>query len=441
MRSFGIGLAAALFVAVMAPAAVVMAAKKPVEEVTAASRTQGMAEAPAIATAAGIACQVADARFIGKMSDKKAKTETAYYEIDCDKGLGFILSAVTGAKPTAFTCVEANSPQPDGKPSSLPCKLPGNADPKSDLAGYIAKAGITCTPDQVRGIGQSTTQTFLEVSCTGGAGYVLKTSAPADEAKPVLADNCLLYDDSSSNIKCTLHDKAYRMAIVDTLVTQSKNGCAVKDRRYAGMSQAGAMFYETSCTDGKGYLYKVDKGQLTQTYPCEKASMVMGGCELTDAKEAETAQAGLYTRLAKSAAFECDVSKYAPFPSPAGLDVVEMACSNRPDGGVGVFGGPGVKPQVYDCARAPVAGYRCSFTKADSAFPLVTADLKKMGKNDCAVSATRFIGKTTKGTGYLEVACADGLKGYIVEYTPSPLSVVGVIGCAFSKDCKLPGNV
>ena len=113
MRSFGIGLAAALFVAVMAPAAVVMAAKKPVEEVTAASRTQGMAEAPAIAKAAGIACTVSDARFVGKMSDKKAKTETSYYEIDCDKGLGFILSNVTGGTPTAFTCVEANTPQPD----------------------------------------------------------------------------------------------------------------------------------------------------------------------------------------------------------------------------------------------------------------------------------------------------------------------------------------
>ncbi|MES2344291.1 MAG: hypothetical protein V4597_21705 [Pseudomonadota bacterium] len=440
MRSFGIGLAAALFVAVMAPAAVVMAAKKPVEEITPASRTQGMAEAPAVAAAAGIACTVTDARFVGKMSDKKAKTETNYYEIDCDKGLGFILSAVTGAKPTAFTCVEANSPTPEGKPSSLPCKLPGNADPKSDLAGYIAKAGIACTPDQVRGIGQSATSTFLEISCTSGDGYVLQTSAPADEAKKVEANNCLLYDDSSSNIKCTLHDKAYRMAIVDTLVTASKNGCAVKDRRYAGMSQAGAMFYETSCADGKGYLYKVEKGQLVQTYPCEKASMVMGGCELTDAKEAETAQAGLYTKLAKTAAFDCEVSKYAPFPSPAGLDVVEMACSNRPDGGVGVFGGPGVKPQVYDCARAPVAGYRCSFTKPDLAFPLVTADLRKMGKNECTVSATRYIGKTTKGTGYLEVGCSDGLKGYILEYAPSPLAPVGVIGCAFSKDCKLPGN-
>ncbi len=440
MRSFGIGLAAALFVAVMAPAAVVSAAKKPVEEVTAAARAQGMAVAPAAAAAAGITCKVTDARFVGKVTDKKAKTETNYIEVDCDQGPGFIISAATGAKPTAFTCIEANTPQPDGKPASLPCKLPGNADPKSDLAAYIAKAGIVCTPDQARGIGQSTTTTFIELSCLGGQGYVLQTSAPADIAKKVEANNCLLYDESTSNIQCTLHDKAFRLKAVDTFVAASKNNCVVKDRRYAGLSQSGALFYETSCADGKGYMYKIEKGQLTQTLPCEKASMVMGGCELTNVKEAETAQAGLYTRLAKGAAFDCEVTKYAPFPSAPELDVVEMACGNRPDGGVGVFGGPGVKPIVYDCARAPMAGYRCSFSKPEAAYSIVTGDLRKMGKNECAVSSSRYIGKTTKNTHYLEVGCSDGLKGYILEYTIAPLAPVGVIGCAFSKDCKLPGN-
>ena len=63
-----------------------------------------------------------------------------------------------------------------------------------------------------------------------------------------------------------------------------------------------------------------------------------------------------------------------------------------------------------------------------------------MGKNECAVSSSRYIGKTTKNTHYLEVGCSDGLKGYILEYTIAPLAPVGVIGCAFSKDCKLPGN-
>jgi len=168
--------------------------------------------------------------------------------------------------------------------------------------------------------------------------------------------------------------------------------------------------------------------------------MMLGGCSLTDAREAETAQAGLYTRLAKGAGFDCTVAKYASFPAPAGKDVVELSCSNRPDGGVGVFGGPSDKPVVYDCARSVIAGYRCSFTKQEAGYKLMTADLKSLGKNECEVSNTRAVGKTTKGTTMMEVACADGLKGYILEYTAEPLKAVGVMGCAFTKDCKLPGN-
>ena len=63
-----------------------------------------------------------------------------------------------------------------------------------------------------------------------------------------------------------------------------------------------------------------------------------------------------------------------------------------------------------------------------------------MGKAECAVSNVRIIGKTATGTSYLETACADGLKGYILEYSPLPFTPVAVTGCAFSKDCKLPGN-
>lgn len=439
MRPIAIGLAAVLAAAAFAPAAISQSKKG--EEISEKSRSQGMAEAPAVAQAAGVACQVTDARFIGKVSDKKAKTTTNYYEVDCDKGLGFIVQAPEGAKPSVFTCVEANAPGPDGKPSSLSCQLPGNADPKSDMAPLLAAAKVQCTPEQVRGIGQTATNTFFEVQCQGsGQGYVLKTSAPADPAKPAEATDCLLYDDAETNIKCTLRDKAARMAVVDTYVAAANNGCAVKDKRYVGQSQSGSTFFEAACQDGKGYIYKVDAGQLTQTYECAKAATIMGGCTLTDAKVAMSEQNGLYTRLAKSANFDCEVSKYAPFPSPPGKEVVELACANRPDGGVGVFGGPGVKPQVIDCARAPIAGYRCSFSKPETAYKLVTADLKKHGKNECDVSATRLIGKTAKGTTFLEVACSDGLKGYVIEYQAEPLNAVGVIGCAFTKDCKLPGN-
>ncbi|MCI3131310.1 hypothetical protein [Phenylobacterium aquaticum] len=441
MRPKVIGLAAALLLAALAPA-VVMSAPKAPPAVTEAARKQGMAEAPAIAQAAGISCQVTDARFVGKATDPKTKIATSYYEIDCDQGQGFVLSSATGAKPTAFTCVEADTPQPDGKPSALPCVLPGNADPKADLAPLLAKAGIQCTPEAARGIGQSATNTFLEVACQGGSGYVVQAPAPAVASLGnVTANDCLLYDSGEGNIHCTLKDKASRLAVVDGYAAAANNGCAVKDRRFVGMSQSGSSFYEASCADGKGYIYKADKGQLATTYPCEKATGILGGCTLTDAREAETAQAGLYTKLAKTAGFDCQVSKYAPFPGPPGKDVVEMACSNRPDGGVGVFGGPADKPIVYDCGRAPIAGYRCSFTKPADTMAVFTADLKKLGKDSCNVSATRVIGKTTKGTTYVETACADGLKGYVLEYTADPINAVGVVGCAFTKDCKLPGNV
>jgi hypothetical protein len=441
MRPLGIGLAAALLVAALAPAVVMSATKKP-EAVSEAQRKAGMAEAPAVAQAVGITCQVTDARLVGKQVDAKTKISTSYYEIDCDKGLGFILSAPAGAKPTAFTCIEADTPQPDGKPSSLPCILPGNLDPKADLAPLLAKAGVTCTPEAARGIGQSSTNTFLEIACQGGQGFVMQAGAPAIPDSPVVANDCLVYDSGDGNIKCTLHDKASRMAVMDQYVTAANNGCVVKDRRFVGLAQSGAAFWEASCQDGKGYIYQVEKGQLSKTFECAKAQGILGGCELTNSKEAETAQAGLYTNLSKKAGFDCAVSKYGPFPSPAGLDVVELACSNRTDGGVGIFAGPGQTSRVVDCARAPMVGYRCSFTKPEDAYKYVTADLKKMGKDSCNVSAVRIIGKTAKGTTYLETACSDGLKGYVLEYNTAPtLEPVTATGCAFTKDCKLPGNV
>jgi hypothetical protein len=439
MRPFITGLAATLALLALAPAAVSQGKKA--AEISDKARAQGMAEAPALAKAAGIACNVTDALFIGKATDKKTKTNTSYYEIDCDQGVGFALVSVEGGATTSYSCVETGTPGPDGKVSNLACKLPGNADPKADLAGVIAAGKVQCTPESARSIGQSATSTYLEVACQGSAqGYVLVTSSPIDAAKPVQASDCMLYDAGTSNISCTLRTKEQRLAVVDAIAASANNGCTVKDKKYLGMSQTGSSFFEAACADGKGYLYRVDGGKLAQTYECAKAQGVMGGCTLTDTKEAVTEQNGLYTRLAKAAGFNCDVSKYAPFPSTNNKDIVEMACSNRPDGGVGVFGGPNEKPIVYDCARAPIAGYRCSFTKLDvNSYGSVTADLKKMGKADCAVSNARVIGKTAKGTTYMEVACADGLKGYVMEYS-ADLTPVNTTGCAFTKDCKLPGN-
>ncbi|HZZ34394.1 MAG TPA: hypothetical protein VFE03_01620 [Caulobacteraceae bacterium] len=434
-RAFG--LAMAMLAALLVPAAAVSQGKKS-EEIPAAARKEGMAQAPAVVQAAGIPCQVQDARLIGE--DKKSKTK--YFEVACGQGaMGFVLQSPAEGTPTAFTCIEANTSPEPGKEPSAPCKLPGNADPKAVLQPLMKAAGVDCLPEKARGIGQTKSNTYMEVACQGGSGYVVLGSVPFDSSKPVQAQNCLMYDEAETNIKCALSDKATRMAAVDKYAAAANNGCTVKDRRFVGMSKDNHSFFEASCQDGKGYIYKVaPTGALAETYECAKATSILGGCELTDARQAQTEQAALYTRLAKNAGGSCDVDKYALFPAKSPREeVVELVCKDGA-GAIGIFPA-GQKGQLLDCGRAPVAGYKCSMSK-DQGFKALTADLKKF-KSDttCDVSNSRVVGKTEKGTTYVEVACADKLKGYMIEYQSQPtVSAVNVVGCSFAGNCKLPGN-
>lgn len=438
MKPIGWGLAAALFAAVLAPVAVI-SAPKPEAAVSADQRKQGMAEAPAVAQAAGLSCQVSDARFIGKMADPKTKVTKSFYEVACGQGMGYVMQSQTGGAPVAFSCVEvAPPPGQEAKPGSLTCVLPGNADPKAQLAPALAKAGVQCSPTAARAIGASQTSSVLEVACQGGAGYVLIGSEPFDPSKPVQAQNCLNFDDTAGNVKCTLSDKAARLAVVDQYAKAANNGCVVADRRFIGSAQGGADYYEAKCQDGKGYVYEVAGGTVKQTIGCGAAQGILGGCTLTDARAAASEQAALYTRLAHASGSMCDVDHYANFPNRGNEEVVELSCKNG-SGAIGFFDAGG-KGTVMDCGHALAAGYKCTLSK-DNGYAALTSDLKKFNYKTCQVSNARNAGVTTKGTTMLEVACADGYKGYMIEYNTKPtVAAVGAQGCAFAGGCKLPGN-
>jgi hypothetical protein len=434
-----IGLAVAMIAALMLPASAMAQGKKGAGAIPEAAIKAGKAEAPAVLAASGLSCQMSDARKIGE--DKKNKKN--YYEVACAAGtMGYVMETNEGGAPTAYSCIEANTAPAPGQPPSAPCILPGNANPSALLAPLMKAAGVNCTPTEARGIGQTKSNTYMEVACSGGGGYILLASVPFDGAKPLQAQNCLMYDDAETNIKCKIADKASRLAAIDKYVTAANNGCAVKDRRFVGLSKDGSTFYEASCNDGKGYIYKVDAaGALNTTYECAKATQILGGCTLTDARQALNEQAGLYTSLAKKAGSSCEVERYALFPPKPGEEDVELVCKDG-KGAIGIFKtGPG--SQVLDCGRAPVAGFKCSLSK-DTGYAVLTSDLKKF-KSDttCEVSNSRVVGKTDKGTTYVEVACSDKLKGYIIEYQPTPtVSAISATGCAFAggNTCKLPGN-
>jgi hypothetical protein len=434
----GFGLAVALCAAILAPVAVMSAPKE--AGVSEQARKQGMAEAPAVVQAAGLPCQVTDARLVGKVgADKKKGTPAqTFYEVACQGGMGFLLQANEGGPTTSYSCIEADFP-PDGSKPSAPCMLPGNMNPLAALQPALQKAGVQCLPEKARGVGQTKTSTYMEVACQGGTGFIMVTSAPFDASKPVQAQNCLMYDEAETNIKCTLTDKAARLAVVDKYAQTAS--CAVKDRRFVGMSKDNSTFYEASCQDGKGYIFKTDgSGALKETYECSKATQILGGCTLTDARQAQSEQAGLYTKLVTEAGGKCDVDKYALFPTTKpGSEVVELVCKDG--SGAILMSQVGQKSQLLDCGRAPVAGYKCSMSKPELGFAALTADLKKFNFNSCEVSNSRVVGKTDKGTTYVEVACADKLKGYMIEYQSTPkVAAVKAIGCAFAGNCKLPGN-
>jgi len=430
-----VGLAMAMAAALLVPAAAVSQGKKPAR-IPEAARKTGMAQAPAVVQAAGLTCEVSDARLIGE--DKKAKT--SYFEVACAPGsMGYVLQKPAEGEVGVFSCVEANTPPAPGQAPSAPCLLPGNADPKLALQPLLKTAGVECLPEQARGIGQTKTNTYVEVACQGGSGYIVVASAPFDGGKPAQAQSCLLYDEAESNIKCTLTDKATRLAVIDKYVAQAANGCVAKGKRFVGMARDNSTYYEAACEDGKGYIYKVaTTGALDETIECAKATQILGGCTLTDARQAQPEQASLYTRLVASAGAKCDVDKYALFPAKPGEEVAELVCKDG--SGAILMSKAGQKSQVVDCGRAPVAGYKCSMG-TDKGLQNLTADLKKFNFNSCEVSDYRVVGKTDKGTTYVEVACADKLKGYVIEYQSAPsVSAIGAIGCAFAGTCKLPTN-
>ena len=270
MKSIGIGLIAALAMVVLAPAGAQAAPKKDAVQamMLAKARERGKAEAPALAQAAGLTCNISDAVFMGE-DKKQAMT---FYEVACAEGMGFVILAKTGEpKPQAYTCLETTKPGPDGKPNSLACQLPANADPKASLASYVAKGGAPCAIDNARAIGQGQKSAYFEVACKGGAGYILVTSSPPDPTQPVQMNTCLAYE-PGGNLYCELTDRAAQLAPIDALVAKANRGCTVKDRRYVLSSKDGTNYYEVACSDSKGYMVQEAKnGDLQRIIDCGSA--------------------------------------------------------------------------------------------------------------------------------------------------------------------------
>jgi hypothetical protein len=438
MKALGIGLAAVLALAAVATSAFAAPAN-----ISPDARKAGMAAAPALVSAAKLNCTITDAFMIGSASDPQSKAKQSFYEVSCKEGMGYVLVSTQGqAAPQYFDC-EMETQLQNGKPNNLACKLPGNQNPAAGLQPLLAATGRSCIVDKARYIGSTNEQDLYEVTCQGGGGYIVRHNKADNTA---VAQLCMMFG-SGSNVSCTLSTPEQQAAAVDALAAgATPRPCQVANRRYVGSTADGTDFFEVACSDKSGFILQVAKsGKVEQAIDCIKAAGFAGGCTLTDTRQAQTEQNAVYTDLAKKAGFDCAVVKYAAFPNREdGSEVVELQCSNRPDGGVGIFPPKG-QPQVMNCLRAGAAGYACSFTDFKPLLPKLSAQLSAKGKGSCVVSDARPYAQTNKGSDLIEVACADGGPGWVMVFPagqtePSELLNCTQAGTMGGGGCQLATN-
>lgn len=435
-------LAAALLVT---PVAAAHAQDKSTKDTSASAPTKdqmarGQKEAPALVQAAGARCTVADAAYRGSGKGADGKSNDVY-EVSCREGLGYLVIKTGGApKPTAYDCLAAAG-------GGTKCVLPANGDPKAGLTQLATAAGRTCPVSDARYVGTSSTDgtTFYELACGSAPGFRLGVPAAAT-AKPEAVD-CLALEGTGN--ACKLTTKAQSLASLTPLVQASGRTCQVKDGRYVGASdQAGASYYEVACAGAPGFMVATTTatGKFKEAIDCSRAQGLAGGCTLTSADVTNAAATQRYAQLAAKAGFPCQVSKYRLIGESQGRDVVELACSNRPDGAVAVLSEQG-HSEVYDCVRAGALQQQCQFTSPALIYPKYSAALAAKGRGTCKVSGTRFLGQSAStGGDVIETACADGKPGWVAYFVAGPsLTIQQLLTCRQSSNdghaCQLPTNL
>ena len=407
-------------------------------DITKEQRDKGMKDAPAAVEKAGVPCTVTNAFFMGETNGKGEKQNA--YEVACQQGLGYVV--LSGPQTTtAYDCLALSS-----KPTQA-CKLPENADPKAGLKGDIAAAGLICTPANARYVGANANTVVYEVACQDGAGYVLQTPAPHATQTAIVRLPCIQTEGTSQ--ACTLTSKAQSEAYLDNLVGKSGHTCQISAERFIGSDpKSGDVYYEVGCGAKPGFVLAATKaGGLDRVVGCSEAQ-ALGGCTLTNPAVIAAEETATYTRLAKAGGFNCDVSKFRPVGVDAKKDdIVELACSNRPDGTVAIFpGSAGGQAKFVDCVKAGEFGPSgaCTLSSPTLVYAKYSAALAAKGRSSCKVSGARYLGQSpTSGDDFVETACTDGKPGWVIELTKAD-QVQSLLSCGQAKSvglpCELPTN-
>ncbi|PZT99559.1 MAG: hypothetical protein DI624_04925 [Brevundimonas sp.] len=250
------------------------------------SPEQIRASAQEQAALANTNCQVSEAKLLGTTAGN-----TSVYEIACAAGPGFILE--TKIPPTATSCIllaysaetlRARDPAADPGPQ---CTIAANADTQKFLREYAVQAGVACTVDQVKVLGQSTDGAVMyEAGCSDGAGFWLKQLNNAWTKIPCIQ---VLAENGTCDFTTTAENAAFVKAY---FAGSEAASCDVTEARLMGRN-ANGVFYEAKCANGDGVIARLNAENIVQqVYPCATAQQIGGGCKLTTPSAAAPAPTG-----------------------------------------------------------------------------------------------------------------------------------------------------
>lgn len=256
---------------------------------------QNLAAAQAIATSAGLPCQVTQANFLGNIVPEPAAGEappppprrgqapasSRAYEAVCATGPGYILIASTPPQTSDCTLLlgqaeilRRTDPAAD---VGTQCVIPQNLDTLRVLTGYATEAGVACTVDQGASIGRTTGGNVIyEIGCNGEDGLWLERE-PNGWKKTACAIVI------TQNAQCRFSTVAEQAATLKTRMAGNAEAaaCDVTEGRYMGANANGS-FYEAKCSAGNGMIVRFDPAfAVQQVYACEVAHRIGGGCTLT----------------------------------------------------------------------------------------------------------------------------------------------------------------
>lgn len=110
-------------------------------------------------------------------------------------------------------------------------------------------------------MGHNAQNSFFEVACKAGDGYVLVTGSPPRFDQLVSALPCIETDVSAS-LACRLTDTAPIIAELADYASSSPNRCRVISHRFIVRSPAGNTWFEVACDDGNGLLIRRGAGGM-----------------------------------------------------------------------------------------------------------------------------------------------------------------------------------